>query len=284
MSKLSLYERQLLEKNIYMDYGYRALTSYAGADTLDMRILSDSAYKECSLFQNSKNPNDELMSTFCRLSGTAFAISQMETNAKVPILDPRFFKVLVEQPLLNIRIYAVNNPVAHAYFMSNWEWRNDRLQIIKEIVNSSKSKFDPAKTALVHRTLSTPESEIVHPEKTELAKQASTKEIEIESIKNDKLRYRIDAEHDGLVVLCDAFYPGWKAFVDGKDHRIFRVNAICRGVFVKSGKHSLEFRYEPDSLKFGFLAALAGLIICIANWLICIRKSAETQEESKIID
>ena len=61
----------------------------------------------------------------------------------------------------------------------------------------------------------------------------------------------------GMVVLNDAYYPGWVATVDGQPSRIYEADGIVRGVVVPAGKHRLEMRYRPKSVYWG--AALTGL-------------------------
>lgn len=71
-----------------------------------------------------------------------------------------------------------------------------------------------------------------------------------------------NAESDGVLVLNDIFYPGWKAYVDDEDAPIYRVNGLVRGVFIKKGRHAVAFEYSPMSFKAGVSAMLAGLIAC----------------------
>lgn len=47
-----------------------------------------------------------------------------------------------------------------------------------------------------------------------------------------------------LLFLSDNFYPGWKAFVNGKETKIYRADYAFRAVVVPSGKLIIEFTYE----------------------------------------
>jgi len=38
------------------------------------------------------------------------------------------------------------------------------------------------------------------------------------------------------------FYPDWKAFLDGKEIEIQKVNYLLRGVIVPAGQHKLEMK------------------------------------------
>ncbi len=76
-----------------------------------------------------------------------------------------------------------------------------------------------------------------------------------------------DLQCRGMVVLTDAWYPGWRATVDGKSARIYEVDGGVRGVIADAGRHVIEMRYRPWSIILGgaltalaaFLALLAGL-------------------------
>lgn len=59
------------------------------------------------------------------------------------------------------------------------------------------------------------------------------------------------ASQAGFLVLTDTWYPGWKAYVDGKETPIMRTNYTFRGVVVPEGKHEVVFSYEPKSVRVG---------------------------------
>jgi hypothetical protein len=68
---------------------------------------------------------------------------------------------------------------------------------------------------------------------------------------------------DGLLVLSDQYYPGWRVYVDGQPAEIVRVNQIMRGVLLPAGEHQVVFRFQPDTLRLGLWLSLAGLLLCI---------------------
>ncbi|MDX9972294.1 MAG: YfhO family protein [FCB group bacterium] len=70
----------------------------------------------------------------------------------------------------------------------------------------------------------------------------------------------VDAAQRVVLVLADAYYPGWRATVDGEDLRVLPVNHVLRGVEVEAGKHRVEFVYFPGSFRIGLtLSVLACL-------------------------
>lgn len=64
----------------------------------------------------------------------------------------------------------------------------------------------------------------------------------------------------GLLVLNDTWYPGWAATVDGKQHPIYRVNGVFRGVAIAPGNRCLVFEYRPGSFHLGIVLSGIGLL------------------------
>jgi len=70
----------------------------------------------------------------------------------------------------------------------------------------------------------------------------------------------------GLVVVGDAFYPGWRAQVDGARRPVQELDAV-RAVRTEAGRHVIEFRYRPPSVYWGFGLTVLGLAITMFLWL-----------------
>jgi putative copper export protein len=64
----------------------------------------------------------------------------------------------------------------------------------------------------------------------------------------------------GIVILADAFDPGWTLTIDGASAPIWRANRAMRGAFVQSGMHRLIFQYDPASFRIGAWITIAGLV------------------------
>jgi hypothetical protein len=67
----------------------------------------------------------------------------------------------------------------------------------------------------------------------------------------------------GMVLLADSWFPGWKAYVDGKPARIYRAYNLIRGVVVESGHHEVILIYRPSSVFRGMWMAALGVLLCI---------------------
>jgi hypothetical protein len=69
----------------------------------------------------------------------------------------------------------------------------------------------------------------------------------------------------GFLVLSDVYYPGWKAYADGKEVPIHRANYAFRAVYLGEGTHEVRFVYAPRSFAIGLrVSAAAALLVGIA--------------------
>lgn len=92
----------------------------------------------------------------------------------------------------------------------------------------------------------------------------STASIKLIKNENDKINYEFSAATNQFAVFSEIYYPaGWKAFIDGKETPIVKVNYALRGLPVSAGKHAIEFRFEPESYVQGDRISLISGIISI---------------------
>jgi uncharacterized membrane protein YfhO len=77
---------------------------------------------------------------------------------------------------------------------------------------------------------------------------------------------RLHAEVDGAgyLVLGDAYYPGWEAFVDGEPTPILRANLYFRAVVLELGTHDVVFVFSPRSVRSGLTVGAAAWFLWIA--------------------
>jgi uncharacterized membrane protein YfhO len=72
----------------------------------------------------------------------------------------------------------------------------------------------------------------------------------------------------GMVILADTYYPGWEALVDGKAAPIWDAYTIVRGVVVDKGRHVIEMRFRPASVKAGLGMTIVGLLLTLGIALV----------------
>jgi len=75
----------------------------------------------------------------------------------------------------------------------------------------------------------------------------------------------VTAAHDGLLVISQPFYPGWRAFVDGKKTPICRADYLLQAVPVAAGTHRVELSYRLPLLPM--IVSLAAVVGCLVYLL-----------------
>ncbi len=193
----------------------------------------------------------------------------------------QFNALLRNSPVLNmlntkyiiLRTQLIFNQFAlgHAWFVDDFEIVEDADAEIKAIRN-----FDPEKTAIIDKRF-----------EDKLADYTASKDslagIELINYKPNHLRYTSNASKEQLVVFSEIYYDkGWKAFVDDKLTPHFRVNYVLRAMIVPQGKHTIEFKFEPQVYYTGETVSLISSIILLLFILggayLVIRKRVETKE------
>jgi len=61
-------------------------------------------------------------------------------------------------------------------------------------------------------------------------------------------------------VIGDPYYPGWRAYLDGRRVPIQEVDGV-RAVRAAAGRHRIEFRYRPARVYMGAGLTLVGLLL-----------------------
>lgn len=65
-------------------------------------------------------------------------------------------------------------------------------------------------------------------------------------------------------MLSEAYYPAWRAYVDGRPVRLYRADYLLRAVPVPAGEHAVELRYESVTLQAGIAVSLAAGAMLVA--------------------
>jgi hypothetical protein len=73
-------------------------------------------------------------------------------------------------------------------------------------------------------------------------------DISLDRFEPHEVALTLSSQGNGFVVLSEQYYPGWRAFIDGKETHIYAVNGILRGVLTPPGNHELVFKYRPSKI------------------------------------
>jgi hypothetical protein len=85
---------------------------------------------------------------------------------------------------------------------------------------------------------------------------------------NNRLKLGVRAAENSFLVLSDTFFPGWKAYVNGKEEKIYRANYAFRAIPLTAGIHEVEFIYDPLSFEGGVVITFLTIISLIGiGWV-----------------
>jgi len=78
-------------------------------------------------------------------------------------------------------------------------------------------------------------------------------------------------ERDGWVVVSQANWRGWRAYIDGRRASVFTANHAFLGVFVPQGRHTLRLAFMPRSFVLG-RAVTAGTLLAVTVIILLRRR------------
>jgi len=77
----------------------------------------------------------------------------------------------------------------------------------------------------------------------------------------ESITVRTRGDAPALLVLAEAWYPGWTAAVDGAPTPCLPANAWMRAALVPAGTHEVTFRFHSTRLRAGALLSLCSLAL-----------------------
>ncbi len=78
--------------------------------------------------------------------------------------------------------------------------------------------------------------------------------------KANHIKVNVETTEDGVFILSDTYYPGWKAYLDKRRVKIYPAFGALRAVFLPKGKHELVFCYRPWTFYLGALLTALTLV------------------------
>lgn len=173
------------------------------------------------------------------------------------MLNTRYFIF----PAQDGQTIPLQNPYAfgNAWFVEQVDYVGNANEEIEAV-----GTVDPLTTAIV---------DVKFREKlggVESAYKDSLSSIELVSYKPNELVYETSTPKDGFVVFSEIYYPGWQAYLDGKEVEHGRANYIFRAMNVPAGQHKIEFKFDPRSLHVTEGVAFAGMAVLVVGVIVAV--------------
>jgi hypothetical protein len=158
-----------------------------------------------------------------------------------------------------IKLYKNRNPFPRAWLAKGFKVLDAKM-ILPML---TQKEFHPDREVLLEETPLSPTSVSSRSGLRPEGGGRGGGEVEFISESNNRLELLAKSREDSLLVLSDTYYPGWKAFVNGKETKIYRADYAFRAIPLNAGVHRIEFVYDPTSFKLGALFSFLGLIGCV---------------------
>lgn len=93
----------------------------------------------------------------------------------------------------------------------------------------------------------------------------------------------LTAEGSGLLVLSEAWYPGWRALLNGQPAAVLRADGVLRGVCLPAaqGPHRLVIVFDPPLVKAGLGITLVSVMLVVLALVVRARRRSITQPFSQ---
>jgi len=103
--------------------------------------------------------------------------------------------------------------------------------------------------------------------------------IKLDIYKPNYLKYTSENSGKGLAVFSEMYYEkGWNAYIDGKLTDHFPVDYVLRALPIPAGKHTIEFKFEPEVIQTGSTITLVsslGMLLLLIGGIYVERKKKE---------
>jgi hypothetical protein len=92
----------------------------------------------------------------------------------------------------------------------------------------------------------------------------TTARISLTEYRANYLKYSSISSKEQLAVFSEVYYDkGWQAYVDGKPAPHFRADYLLRAMKVPEGKHTIEFKFHPNSYFMGEKVSMASSLMLL---------------------
>jgi hypothetical protein len=258
----------------FMDKNYLDSKNFVSANEVDvpfqptasdLQILGDST--NYRVFEVNGNMSSARASYFHQSIGGYSAVKPRRiqqlfdyqiANNNMEVLDMLNTKYIIQTDKEGKEFPTLNpNANGNAWFVNEIKQVNSADAEMKAL-----AKLDSKKVAIVNT------KDLGTQLKNKTFVKDSLARITLDKYQPNYLKYSSTNSNAGLAVFSEIYYPkGWKVTIDGKPTSHFRADYTLRAMNIPAGKHTIEFKFEPQVVKTGSTIAL---ISSIAMFLLIL--------------
>ena len=182
--------------------------------------------------------------------------------ARYPVLNMLNARYVILPGAEQGQTIPLRNPHAlgNAWFVSQVQYVGNANEEIEAL-----GTLKPAETAIVDRQFGKALQGM------EQAHKDSLSIIRLTAYEPNRVVYETDNAGDGVAVFSEIYYPdGWQVSIDRKEAPLARANYVLRALYVPAGQHTIEMRFDPQSLHVTEGIAYAGLSLLAIGALTAV--------------
>ncbi|MFD0676218.1 MULTISPECIES: YfhO family protein [unclassified Paenibacillus] len=167
----------------------------------------------------------------------------------------------------NTNVYENVRSLPQAWFVDEVR-RMEKKEILNTLQTSlfsDKSIFNPHNTALIDVAEELPLN-FQYNDST----NSQTNQIVIKAFNNSGLHLETKTSDQKFLVLSESYYPGWKAYINGVETKVYKVDYLLRGINVPVGDNTIEFKFEPRSFIIGLNLSIFAFLVLVSLIIIAI--------------
>jgi Bacterial membrane protein YfhO len=140
-------------------------------------------------------------------------------------------------------------------------------QLEDHLTRIKKDSFDPQKQVLIQAESRDHVQDSTSPNPATTANDV----VSIDQYSPNEITLKSSSPGSTYLVLSELYYPGWHAYVDGKEVPILRADFILRAISLSPGVHDIVFSYMPVSFIAG--ASISGFtLLLLAAFFVVSRR------------
>lgn len=181
--------------------------------------------------------------------GVKYILDRVENGVGTETFPSDRFSILYDSD--GWRVYENTKALPRAYLVSDYKVYNSPKEFTKTFFSIN---FNPEKTILLEEK---PDALIAN------SKSAENESAAVISYQPNNILIKTKTSNTRMLFLSDTYFPGWQAFIDGVQTKVYKANYTFRAVVIPKGAHTIRFTFSPSSFKIGSIISILSLIAAL---------------------
>lgn len=196
-----------------------------------------------------------------KVAGDVVAASLVDTiSGDFRQLTPDPWRRLYAQ---DVKVYASDDVLPRAFLVSAALYEPDQEAAL---LRMRAADFDPARSVLLHAP--PPQQSAV----AAAAAEAPPGTVRVTRYTATEIDLVVASDDPAWLLLTDAWYPGWEAWVDGAPAVVRRANLMFRALALPAGAQEVSFRYRPAWLPGALLVGAGAWLLWLSAFVLSLRR------------